>query len=140
MNLLGSLNSYAHTASSTTIDAVAASPTGGYTQSTSSYSFGGSSYTTMFVFQSNGTFSVPIAYPNAVILVVGGGGGGGGNNGINEASGAGGGGGVIVGTIAITENQTYNIVVGSGGSRGTNTSVIPTNGGNSSLYQRSDQQ
>nr|WP_198557158.1 hypothetical protein [Enterovibrio nigricans] len=68
---------------------------------------------------------------NVRILVIGGGGGGGGAV-ASGTGGGGGGGGFIQRTGLSLSRGTYQIIVGTGGAKGT-TGALGSNGGNSSL-------
>lgn len=76
------------------------------------------------VFTSNSTFTVPQGVSSIVVEAWGGGGAGGGVNGRSNRSryGAGGGGGAYAKkTLSVTPGETLNLIIGSGGSSGTNT-------------------
>lgn len=81
------------------------------------YTSGGVSYTVHSFLASN-TFTVPTGVTSVDYLIVGGGGGGGGGF-IDTAGGSGGGGGqVLTGTASVTPENSYPIVVGTGGTGG----------------------
>jgi hypothetical protein len=74
------------------------------------------------VFESNGTFTIPIGITSVKVTIVGGGGGsGGGANtcaGMVPSGGGGGGGACIVGLTSLTPGGTISVTVGGGGSAG----------------------
>ena len=78
-------------------------------------------------FTANGTWTCPTGVTKIIAMITGGGGGAGGQNvnsnnqyDNNTTSGNGGAGGHFEGIIAVTPGTTYNIVIGAGGSVGTN--------------------
>ena len=78
------------------------------------------------------SFTVPQGVTNISAVAVGGGGGGGGNNGSSGPGSAAGGGGGLgwANNISVSQGETIDIVVGSGGSAGTPSSN-PSSGGES---------
>ena len=101
----------------------------------------GTLYTVTFT-QNSGSIRIISADATVSILVVGGGGGGGSSGYNSDYGGKGGGGGGIIynPSYTIENGRTYDIIVGSGGSRGTytpsgeafNSSAVHTSGGNGS--------
>ncbi len=86
------------------------------------------------LFTANGTFTVPPCVTTVQVESWGGGGGGGGSitNPANNSGGGGGGGAyVLVASIPVTPGNTYNVVVGAGGTAGS--AVSGGNGGSSSF-------
>jgi hypothetical protein len=88
-------------------------------------------------YTSNGTyyFTVPTGVTSISCVVIGGGGGSSGCSGASQYSGAGGGGGGLAyGTFSVVAGATVTVVVGAGGTRGTNvnsTTNIAGSGGTS---------
>jgi hypothetical protein len=82
-------------------------------------------------------FTVPAGVTSISCVVIGGGGGSSGCSGASQYSGAGGGGGGLVyGTISVTAGQTVTVLVGAGGTAGTNVNSstnIAGNGGESRI-------
>jgi hypothetical protein len=90
------------------ISSVALFPTGGTITTSGSYR--------VHTFTGDGSFTVPVPISVEYLIVAGGGGGG--SDG--DVGGGGGGGGLLTGTASISA-QTYNIVVGAGGTKGSKT-------------------
>ena len=91
------------------------------------------------IYTSSGTyyFTVPSGVTSLSCVVIGGGGGSSGCSGASQYSGAGGGGGGLAyGTFSVSPGSTVTVLVGSGGTRGTNvnsTTNIAGPGGASSI-------
>lgn len=92
---------------------------------------------TVLMWNTTGTYTngwtAPAGVTSVWYLVVAGGAGGGGTSAYGYGGGGGGAGGLLNGTVAVTPENQYTIIVGTGGTQGASTPGAGGDGGNSSF-------